>query len=144
MLVCRRLLIAAAIAASVEASAVSASFSDIAGPEYTAAGYAVYSGATPIGGSSGNILTGSTSTTASSSASGCRPSEFPCTNGRCVAQDKYCDGEDDCRDKTDEPRYCSRKTNFNFYSFRNSTANIPSFYSNDQFQRNKKWKIFAN
>ncbi|KAL0272575.1 UNVERIFIED_CONTAM: hypothetical protein PYX00_005494 [Menopon gallinae] len=39
----------------------------------------------------------------------CRVSEFFCDTGQCVALDRYCDGEDDCGDKSDEPRYCSRK-----------------------------------
>ncbi|XP_012251545.2 uncharacterized protein LOC105683496 [Athalia rosae] len=38
---------------------------------------------------------------------GCRPSEYLCDTGQCLAQDKFCDGEDDCGDKSDEPRYCS-------------------------------------
>ena len=106
---CRRLLIAAAIAASVEASSVSASYPDITGADYPgggAASFAVYSGATPFGGNSG---TGSSLTTASSPGTGCRASEYFCNNGHCVAQDKFCDGEDDCGDKSDEPPYCSRK-----------------------------------
>lgn len=37
----------------------------------------------------------------------CRVSEFFCDTGQCVALDRYCDGEDDCGDKSDEPRYCS-------------------------------------
>ncbi|GLV33887.1 uncharacterized protein CBL_11229 [Carabus blaptoides fortunei] len=37
----------------------------------------------------------------------CRPSEFRCLNGACVALDRFCDGLDDCGDKSDEPRFCS-------------------------------------
>lgn len=39
----------------------------------------------------------------------CRISEFACNNGRCVPADRYCDGDNDCGDKSDEPRYCNRK-----------------------------------
>jgi len=39
----------------------------------------------------------------------CRVSEYLCGNGQCVTLDRFCDGEDDCGDKTDEPRYCTRK-----------------------------------
>lgn len=39
----------------------------------------------------------------------CRLSEFYCDTGQCIALDKFCDGEDNCGDKSDEPRYCSRK-----------------------------------
>ena len=39
----------------------------------------------------------------------CRVSEFFCDTGQCVALDRFCDGEDDCGDKSDEPRYCSRE-----------------------------------
>ena len=39
----------------------------------------------------------------------CRISEFPCRNGRCIRLDRYCDGVDDCGDKSDEPRYCTGK-----------------------------------
>jgi hypothetical protein len=41
----------------------------------------------------------------------CRISEFPCRNGRCIRLDRYCDGVDDCGDKSDEPRYCTGKYN---------------------------------
>ncbi|KAL7293792.1 hypothetical protein TKK_0012854 [Trichogramma kaykai] len=39
----------------------------------------------------------------------CRPSEFSCLGGpaRCLAHDKFCDGENDCDDKSDEPPYCT-------------------------------------
>jgi hypothetical protein len=40
---------------------------------------------------------------------GCRISEFPCRNGRCIRLDRYCDAVDDCGDKSDEPRYCTGK-----------------------------------
>jgi len=39
----------------------------------------------------------------------CRISEFPCRNSRCIRLDRYCDGVDDCGDKSDEPRYCTGK-----------------------------------
>jgi hypothetical protein len=39
----------------------------------------------------------------------CRVSEFFCDTGQCVALDRFCDGEDDCGFKSDEPRYCSRE-----------------------------------
>ncbi|GLH06301.1 LOW QUALITY PROTEIN: uncharacterized protein LOC103523051 [Gryllus bimaculatus] len=32
---------------------------------------------------------------------------FPCRNARCVRLDRYCDGVDDCGDKSDEPRFCT-------------------------------------
>ena len=42
-------------------------------------------------------------------AAGCRLSEHACTgSGRCLAQDRFCDGENDCEDKSDEPAYCTR------------------------------------
>lgn len=40
----------------------------------------------------------------------CRPSEYLCGTGNCVAQDKYCDGENDCGDNSDEPKYCTRES----------------------------------
>lgn len=40
---------------------------------------------------------------------GCQMSEFMCDTGYCVALDKFCNGNDDCGDKSDEPPYCSRK-----------------------------------
>lgn len=39
----------------------------------------------------------------------CLLSEFMCDTGYCVALDKFCNGNDDCGDKSDEPPYCSRK-----------------------------------
>lgn len=39
----------------------------------------------------------------------CKLSEHRCaSSGLCVAQDKFCDGENDCEDKSDEPVYCTR------------------------------------
>ncbi|VVC45158.1 CUB domain,Low-density lipoprotein (LDL) receptor class A repeat,Low-density lipoprotein (LDL) [Cinara cedri] len=38
---------------------------------------------------------------------GCQLSEFMCDTGYCVAMDKFCNGNDDCGDKSDEPPYCS-------------------------------------
>ncbi|KAK9512670.1 hypothetical protein O3M35_001044 [Rhynocoris fuscipes] len=56
------------------------------------------------------ILIGLTSLVhATTQSSSCRVSEFFCDTGQCVALDKYCDGSYDCTDKSDEPRYCSRK-----------------------------------
>ncbi|KAF5293767.1 hypothetical protein FQA39_LY03252 [Lamprigera yunnana] len=37
----------------------------------------------------------------------CRISEYPCRNGRCIRLDHYCNGNDDCGDKSDEPTYCT-------------------------------------
>ncbi|XP_046614691.1 uncharacterized protein LOC124302497 isoform X1 [Neodiprion virginianus] len=54
----------------------------------------------------------STSSSTIASSTSCRPSEYLCDTGQCVAQDKFCDGEDDCGDKSDEPRYCSRRVIF--------------------------------
>lgn len=34
--------------------------------------------------------------------SACLPTEFECYNKHCVAYDYYCDGDDDCRDGSDE------------------------------------------
>ncbi|XP_043485258.1 uncharacterized protein LOC122513084 [Leptopilina heterotoma] len=100
MLVWRRLLIAAAIAASVGASASSASFPDI--PGYSDfSGYPGFS----VFVRSATSSVGPFTTTAPSS--GCRLSEFLCNTGHCISQDKFCDGEDDCGDKSDEPRYCT-------------------------------------
>lgn len=113
---CRRLLlIAAAIAASIEVGSASYHSLGISSSDYPGypSGYAVYSGATsPESSSSSSSSTSRpTSETAGSKADQlCRPSEFQCgSSGHCVAQDKYCDGENDCDDKSDEPRYCTRE-----------------------------------
>ncbi|CAH2096281.1 unnamed protein product [Euphydryas editha] len=42
-------------------------------------------------------------------ANPCRLSELLCDTGQCISLDKYCNGEDDCGDKSDEPKSCSRK-----------------------------------
>lgn len=39
----------------------------------------------------------------------CRISEYPCRNDRCIRLDHYCNGNDDCGDKSDEPTYCTGK-----------------------------------
>lgn len=42
-------------------------------------------------------------------ATPCRMSELLCDTGQCISLDKYCNGEDDCGDKSDEPKSCTRK-----------------------------------
>ncbi|XP_043671206.1 uncharacterized protein LOC122630605 [Vespula pensylvanica] len=100
MLVCRRLLlIAAAIAASIEvgsASYRSSISSDNSGNPGTTSSEVS---------SSSPETSGSPTEIAETIV--CRPSEYLCGTGHCVAQDKYCDGENDCGDKSDEPRYCT-------------------------------------
>ncbi|PSN56997.1 hypothetical protein C0J52_04236 [Blattella germanica] len=49
----------------------------------------------------------------------CRISEFQCRNSRCIRLDRYCDGVDDCGDKSDEPRYCTG--NSSEFQFKNRT-----------------------
>lgn len=39
----------------------------------------------------------------------CRMSELLCDTGQCISLDKYCNGEDDCGDKSDEPKSCTRE-----------------------------------
>lgn len=39
----------------------------------------------------------------------CRLSEMLCDTGQCISLDKFCNGEDDCGDKSDEPKSCTRK-----------------------------------
>ncbi|XP_031849407.2 uncharacterized protein LOC116434797 isoform X1 [Nomia melanderi] len=104
MLMCRRLLlIAAAITASIEAG--SASYHPGISSDYSGyPGFAAYLGPTP------SELTSSATTTPAASSENdavCRPSEYLCDTGNCIAQDKYCDGENDCGDKSDEPKYCT-------------------------------------
>ena len=36
----------------------------------------------------------------------CERNEFQCRNYRCIRASFYCDGEDDCGDKSDEPSTC--------------------------------------
>lgn len=43
------------------------------------------------------------------SSQDCKASEYQCLNRECIALDRYCDGLDDCSDKSDEPKFCSRK-----------------------------------
>lgn len=43
------------------------------------------------------------------SDSPCRLSEMLCDTGQCISLDKYCNGEDDCGDKSDEPKSCTRE-----------------------------------
>ena len=46
---------------------------------------------------------------AAKSATPCKLSEFYCDTGQCLPLDKFCNGADDCGDKSDEPKYCTRK-----------------------------------
>ncbi|CAK9815025.1 hypothetical protein ANTPLA_LOCUS8462 [Anthophora plagiata] len=104
MLMCRRLLlIAAAITASIEAG--SASYHPGISSDYSGyPGYPVYPAFTT---SESSSTAKTTPTTGLENVPVCRPSEYLCGTGNCVAQDKYCDGENDCGDKSDEPRYCT-------------------------------------
>uniref|UniRef100_A0A3P9I7U2 Uncharacterized protein n=1 Tax=Oryzias latipes TaxID=8090 RepID=A0A3P9I7U2_ORYLA len=38
----------------------------------------------------------------------CQPHQFTCQNGRCVAQDFVCDGDNDCGDESDELEHMCR------------------------------------
>ncbi|KAF8778927.1 Low-density lipoprotein receptor-related protein like [Argiope bruennichi] len=40
-------------------------------------------------------------------AAPCKPSDFKCTNRKCISRDWFCDGTDDCRDNSDE-QYCNK------------------------------------
>lgn len=53
---------------------------------------------------------------------GCQLSEFMCDTGYCVALDKFCNGNDDCGDKSDEPPYCSRKS-FSYLHYNGHVCN---------------------
>ncbi|KAG8201868.1 hypothetical protein JTE90_027347 [Oedothorax gibbosus] len=45
---------------------------------------------------------------------GCQPTEFKCSSGQCVDGGRYCDGNSDCFDGTDEPERCTN-CNRTFY-----------------------------
>ena len=49
------------------------------------------------------------------SAKSCLPSQFNCTNGRCIPESWRCDKEDDCGDKSDEDGCSCKFQVFNLY-----------------------------
>ncbi|GFS94516.1 hypothetical protein NPIL_108641 [Nephila pilipes] len=40
---------------------------------------------------------------------GCEPTEFRCSSGQCVDGGRYCDGNSDCFDGSDEPERCTKE-----------------------------------
>lgn len=50
--------------------------------------------------------------TKSDKTKSCKISEWKCSNGTCISASKYCDGQSDCLDKSDEPSQCSGELNF--------------------------------
>uniref|UniRef100_A0A8D8UFI7 CUB domain-containing protein n=1 Tax=Cacopsylla melanoneura TaxID=428564 RepID=A0A8D8UFI7_9HEMI len=56
-------------------------------------------------------------------STGCRISEYGCRNHRCVRLDQYCNGRDDCGDKSDEPKHCT-VCNRTFYGEVDNTYQI--------------------
>lgn len=71
-----------------------------------------------------HITAASSSTTTAGTKSGqlwpstkCAMSEYTCTNGKCIQLNKYCDGVNDCGDSSDEPRFCTSKSQFNLKSY---------------------------
>lgn len=48
----------------------------------------------------------------------CKISEFSCRNSQlCLPLDRYCDGRDDCGDKSDEPKGCTGELQTNEKKF---------------------------
>ncbi|XP_057327252.1 uncharacterized protein LOC130668799 [Microplitis mediator] len=118
MLVIRRLLIAAVLTASIGHYPAAATTGNKIGGMWwwwrppwfiSYLGFALIFHSTPGVASYHIAVTTSSSSShkADIATAGCRLSEFRCDNSHCIAQDKFCDGEDDCSDKSDEPKYCS-------------------------------------
>ncbi|GFY55952.1 hypothetical protein TNIN_293371 [Trichonephila inaurata madagascariensis] len=53
------------------------------------------------------ILYFATSSLVTGEKIGCEPTEFRCSSGQCVDGGRYCDGNSDCFDGTDEPERCT-------------------------------------
>ncbi|XP_076348640.1 uncharacterized protein LOC143246223 isoform X2 [Tachypleus tridentatus] len=73
----------------------------------------------------------------------CKESErFQCTNGRCIWQNFYCNGHNNCGDRSDEPFYCPRlgnlcpaATEFKGHSKKRSSITTTTSY----FEPNEHW-----
>lgn len=79
--------------------------------------------------------------TTGSDPSTCKITEIKCLNGSCIQLSKYCNGNYDCHDKSDEPKSCSGKENIHVapvfiklyqtfpYEFILYTSSLPSIIS---------------
>ncbi|GIY82841.1 hypothetical protein CEXT_260911, partial [Caerostris extrusa] len=66
---------------------------------------------------------------------GCEPTEFRCSSGQCVDSGRYCDGNSDCFDSSDEPERCTRKRGEECEKKSFLKLTIPGDWARDKFGR---------